>query len=83
MSFGLDRKSRLRRPDISNGVGWLVVFAYLVMNVRAGRTPCAARVADLIATFDPLSGFNSDPRQVAVARRDSVAVVKDDEIAVT
>src|SRR5581483_5810032 len=72
-----------RLADEAHGIQGLIVFANLVMNVRAGRTPCAAGVADLIAALDALALLDRDARHMAVARRYPIAVIKNDQVAIT
>src|SRR5262245_31735312 len=60
----------------------VAVDARLVVQVRAGRAPGGAHLADDLADADGLSFRNVDDRQMAVARRQSVAVIDPDHLAV-
>src|SRR6185295_16300674 len=73
------------RPALANipkRINRLIVLTHLVVHVWSGRSAGASRISDLIAAFDSLSRFDCDPRHVAVARGDSIAVINGHQIAI-
>ena len=59
-----------------------VADAHLVVQVRPSRASCRADLTQLLAALQVLPDGDFDLRQVAVARRQTVAVVNDDDLPV-
>src|SRR5215218_10733396 len=71
-----------RRAEESLRIDGVAIDARLVVQVRAGRAPGGADLADHLADTDGLSLRDIDRRQMAVARRKPIAVIDLDHLAV-
>ena len=69
--------------QVRSGVNRLVVDAYFVVDVRACGATRRADLANHVAARDVLPHLDIYVREMAVARRQSVAVIYDDDLAVT
>ena len=68
--------------EVADRVDRLAVDADLVVDVRARREARAAHVSDDLAAAHVLAGADDDLHRMAVTRRDAVAVVDVDHVAV-
>src|SRR5712691_449586 len=72
----------LRTWQILLWIHGLIVDAHFVMQVRAGRTTGRAHQPDGLSAHHRVANANVDPGQVAIARRQPIAMIDIDDVAV-
>ncbi len=84
LASGLEAAAvRDRHTQILIRIDWSVVDANFIVEVWPGGSAAQADIADGIATMDLLPRSDREAGKVAVARRDAVAMVHHDELAVS
>ena len=81
-SFGPESVATLD-SEIERGLTIVPFFQTSQLEVRAGRQPGRADIADHLAARDALARGDGEAAHMAIAARDAAAVIELDEIAVT
>src|SRR5262245_5908356 len=59
-----------------------VIHAHLVMEVGCGGPPRRSDESEDVSSFDFLADFDKRPRKMAIPRRQAIAVIHNDQVAV-